>query len=247
MATEEVKITENTDVPAENPKWVEKSNAELAVRAELRKEYELLFKLWKEGEIQELAKTNDKTIAEGLQKLFDKWVEEQKPPTHEQIQELLDQEYETFTLKVDYFTTGEAKSEMFTIRELPQTVEIKFYKQFTERILGKTQALAAFAQTDIDRPFEEKAKSFLELFGEGFDLLAQAVVLVLNPFGDRKDITIEWVQKNVSSNRQWGIIEAQMKVNKLKDFFSKVSQSGQQTQMMMGNAPRFQQLQQLAL
>jgi len=245
MATEtEVKTQDS--VPS-NPEWVAKGNKDLELRAEIRKEYEQLFKLWKESELQELEKTNDKTIQEGLQKLFDKWVEEQKPPTNEEIQLLLNQEYETFFLKVHFLDdAGEEKSEMFTLRELPQSVEIAFYKQFTDRVMNKVQSLAAFAQTDIERPFEERAKSFLTLFGEGFDLLADAVVLVLNPFGKRKDITRDWIQQHVSSNRQWNIIEAQMKVNRLKDFFSKVSQSGQQTQTMMGNVPRFQQLQQLA-
>lgn len=247
----EKEVTKQNDVsvdpPITTPAWVERSELETKIRIEIRKEYEVLLQLWKDSELNDLAKNHEKIIAEGLQKLFEKWVEEQKPPTNDDIQKLLSQEYETFTLKVDYLNDeNEEKSDMFTIRELPQTLEIKFFQSFQKRIIDKSQALAALAQQEIDQPFEQKVKSVLTLVSEGFDVLADAVAIILNPFGKKAYVTREWVQNNISSDRQWNIIDAQIKVNKLKDFFSKVSLSGQQTQTMMGNVPRFQQLQQLA-
>jgi len=49
------------------------------------------------------------------------------------------------------------------------------------------------------------------------------------------------VQENISSMRQWNIIQAQVEANKLRDFFSKLSQSGQQIQMMT-QPPSYQAL-----
>ena len=104
--------------------------------------------------------------------------------------------------------------------------------------------LESFTQAGMDQPFEQKAKAFLELFDESFDMLADAVVMCLNPFGRKKLVDRDWVQNNIGSDRQWSIVTAQIEVNRLRDFFSKVSQSGQRTMTTM-RVPNFQQLQQL--
>lgn len=225
--------------------FLDQAKLELSLRLQLRQEYEKILEIWKNDELGKLAKQNEETIGKGLEELAKKIRDEIKPPEPQEIQKLLDQEYETFTLKVDYIDEDESEqSQTFTIRELPQSVEKKFYRQFKEKLLTKLQLLEAFTQTGIDKPFEEKAQSFLSLFDESFDLLADAVVLCLNPFGRKKEINKEWVQNNISSDRQWSIIEAQMKVNRLRDFFSRVSTSGRDTMMTM-RRPSFQQLQQL--
>lgn len=246
---EEATASELSEVPTKSAaEFLNQADTELRIRLNLRQEYEQLFKMWKDDEFASYAKKQDEVIAEGLKKYFAEWVEQQKPPEPDDIQKLLDQEYVTFHIKVQYFDDEyETKSEMFTIRELPQSVEKKFYKQFREKIIDKLQHLEAITQSEIDKPFEDKAKAFLTLVDESFDMLSEAVVLCLNPFGKKKInevvLTTEWVQNNISSDRQWRIIEAQMKVNRLRDFFSKVSTSGQQTRMMM--RPNFQALQQL--
>lgn len=223
---------------------IARTKIETEIRVSLRLEYEQLFTYWKTNELDDVRKESVRVAEGGMQKLFDKWKEEQKPPTHEDIQQLLNQEYETFTLPLDmYSDEGDAKQETFTIRELPQAAEKKFYKQFTDRVMGNVGSLQAFTQASIDQPFEEKAKGFLKLMDESFDLLSDAVVIALNPFGKNKMITREWVQMNISSNRQWQIVECQLKVNRLKDFFFKLSQSGQTTQTILGGLS-FQQLQQ---
>ena len=225
---------------------VDRKKWEMELRVSLRSEYEQLFKVWKQTDLVELARGQDKAIQEGLVALFNKHLEEQKPPTHEDIQQLLNQEYEVFPIKV--LTTddsGTEKEELFTIRELPQAAEKHFFKQFKDKILSRSQELMAFTQEGMDKPFEEKAKAFMDLFDDSFDMLADAVVIVLNPFGKRTDITRTWVQASIGSDRQWRIVEAQIQVNRIKDFFSRVSQSGLATQTML-TGQRFQQLQQLA-
>lgn len=244
MADEVVQEQVKTDFKPTG--WQLRSEIETELRAQLRVEYETLFGLWKTGELDSVRKESEQIAKDGIQKLFDKWKEEQKPPTDDEIQVLLNQEYAEFTIPVrSKGSDGKVRDEVFTIGELPQAAEVKFYKIFVNKVMKNTQALQAFTQEGIDKPFEERVKSFLSLFDEFPELMADSVVVILNPFTERKDLDRDWVQNNISSNRQWNIIEAQIKVNRLKDFFSRLSQSGQQTQTMLGGL-NFQQLQQLA-
>ena len=233
------------------PEWIDRKKWELDQRLMMRQEFEKSYEIWKLNDLQEVEKKNQEIIKEGLEKLYEKYKEEQKPPTPEDIAVLLNQEYETFPVKLqveDPTGQEDPTTELFTIRELPQSVEIKFYRQFKDKIIDKATELQAFTQESIDMPFETKVRSILEVFGESFDMLAETVTIVLNPFGKRKvkrqDIDRVWVQNDISSNRQWSIVEAQLKVNRVKDFFSRISSSGQQTQMMMSGV-NYQQLQQL--
>lgn len=228
-----------TGVPS-SPQWPDRQVWELDQRLLIRQEYEQLFKVWKSEELIALKQENESTIKEGLQKYWEEYQKSLKPPTHEEIQELLNQEYEEFTVKLNI----EGIVKTFTIRELPQEAEMKFFKLFQEKILEKSQSLSAFAQESIDKPFEEVAKAFLDLFNQLPGLLSASVKICLNYDDSDKMITQEWIQKNISSDRQWRIAEAQVAVNRLKDFFSRVSQSGQATQTMM-TGQNFPQLQQL--
>lgn len=241
------------DVNVITPEWADRNRWELEQRVKLRQEFEQSFEIWKTKEFASLKADQDVIIKKGLEELYAKYKEEQKPPTPEEITELLNQDYETFPVKVQVENNKEDgpeyTTELFTIRELPQSAEIRFYKLFQDKIINKAADLQAFTQEGIDMPFETKVKSILNVIGESFDIMAETALIALNPFGKRKirgiDIDREWVQNNISSNRQWSIIEAQLKVNRVKDFFSRVSASGQQTQMMMTGV-NFQQLQRLA-
>lgn len=243
MANEE-SVSKETPVKA-TTEWQDRQVWELQIRLGIRKEYEELFAIWQAKDLKKLADEQQIQIEEGLEKLVAKAQEEQKPPSEIELQQLLDKQYLTFKVKVDYVDAdGKEESELFTIRELPQSVEKKFYRQFKTQIIDKAQMLEALTQAGMDQPFEDKAKAFLELFDESFDMLADAVVWCLNPFNKNSKVDRAWVQNNIGSDRQWGIVQAQIEVNRLRDFFSKVSQSGQRTMTTM-RAPNFQQLQQL--
>jgi len=247
---EEVQSASEVNLPTRpTSEFLDRAKIELELRPLLRQEYETAFQIWKNNELSELAKKQDEVIAEGLKKYFETWKEEQKPPEPEDIQKLLNQEYETFVVPIDAvkYENGEEVEEKltFTIRELPQSIEKKFYKQFREKLIDKLQMLEAVTQAGMDKPFEERVKAGLTLFDESFDILAQAVVYCLNPFGRKSFVTVTWVQDHIGSDRQWRIVEAQMKVNRLRDFFSKVSTSGRN--LTMTRSPNFQALQQLAV
>src|SRR5580765_896764 len=178
------------------------------VRTEMRKEFEEKFEIWKTKELADLRAEQDKEIQKQVGDLFKKWLDEQKPPSLEDIKVLLDQEYTEIPIKIPVGENedGSTKTQTFVIRELPQAVERKFYRQFKDRIKEKGPLLGAYVQKTMDLPFEKQMEGFLETFDGAFDVLADAVVIILNPFGKKEDITFDWVQKTISSNRQYSII-----------------------------------------
>lgn len=218
---------------------------EVSLDQQLRQEYEAKYEIWKAKDLAELKEKQEQEIQNEVRKLFAKWQEEQKPPSLDEIKLLLEQEYAEIPITIPVRTDGAVAKRTFVLRELPQSVERKFYRQFKDRLKTKGPELNAFAQANMDKPFEVQLSAFLETFEAAFDVLADAVVLVLNPFGAEKDVTAQWVADNISLNRQYSIVLAQVEVNKLRDFFSRLSLSGQKAGTML-NPLNFQQLQRLA-
>ncbi len=190
---------------------------------------EARFEVWKAKELVDLADKQQETIREEVSKLVKEYQDKQKPLSVEEIQKMVDQEYAELTIKVMVGLEKDGKPELrhFTIRELPQSVEKKFYRQFVDKVKAEGPKLAAFQQRNMDQPFETVMGDFMETFESGFDILASAVALILNPFGEDEEITPDWVSRRISSNRQYSIVQAQVEVNKLRDFFSRVFRDGQ--------------------
>jgi len=216
------------------------------IRAQIEEEYKQRFEIWKAKDLAKLEEDQNRVIEEQIQKLYKKIQDEQKPLSKEEIQTLVDQEYAEIPIKVVVpDEDGEmTKTLNFTIRELPQSVERKFYRQFKDRLKAKGSELQAFTQVSREMPFEQQLMSFLETFDGAFDVLTDAVLLILNPFGKRQEITAEWIANNLNSNRMYSIILAQVEVNKLRDFFSRLSQGGQRAMTTM-TPPNMDQLRQL--
>ena len=192
-------------------------------KAKYQKEYEEKFNAWKAKELAELKETQDKQIQEEIGKLYKKIQDETKPPTKEEIQKLVEQEYAEIPVKL--YLEGEYQT--FILRELPQAIERKFYRQFQQRLKDKGSELLAYTQRNIDKPFEEQLNAFMETFDGAFDVISDAVALILNPYQKDAKITSEWCANNISSDRMYNIIRAQVEVNRLRDFFSQLFQSGQ--------------------
>ena len=131
MVDEKTDATESVSAPT----WIDRESIINSARISIRAEYEQILEIWKNKELVELEKRNNDVIKEGLTKLFDKWKEEQKPPSEEDIQLLLNQDYLDFTITVQvYSDDASSESKVFTIRELPQAAEIKFYKNLKGKI-----------------------------------------------------------------------------------------------------------------
>ena len=218
------------ETPLETPQELE-----VRLRKELKEEYESRFQIWQAKDLAELAEKQQVAIREEVAKLVKEYQEKQKPLTAEQIQKMLDQDYAEvpLTLFVDVENEDTPQKRTYTLRELPQAVERKFYKQFIAVVKDQAPKMEAFKQRSMDQPFEKILMDFLEACDGGFELMAGAVALILNPFNRDKELTAEWVGSHVSSNRQLSIVLAQVEVNKLRDFFSRVFLDGQKALMSL--------------
>ena len=194
--------------------------------------YKGLFEIWKRDELIGLEEKQEQQLRQVLEEKLQEIEKSRKPPTKEEIQTLLDQEYLTFQLTL--VISGKKKE--FTITELPQEAEKKFYKQFKTQLMDKASDLVALTQATMDQGMEAKMKAFLDSIDYSMDVLAEACALVLNPRDEDEEITNKWCQKNISSTRMWNIVKAQIEVNRLRDFFSQLSQSGMQMRQMIPNS-----------
>jgi len=247
----EVPSTETQD-PTKVDLWVIRRQLETELRPIIRQEYQQLFNFWKENELAELDKKKNEIIRTELAKLHEEWVKKQTPPTENDLQKILSQEYTSFKFEVqivnediDSDKEPEVKTYYFMIRELPSAIERKFYNAFKTRLLDKAGEIQAVVQASMNTKFEDRLKKTLDLFEDSFEVLAEGVVMCLNPFGKKSIVTKEWVQNSISLDRQWRVIEAQIEVNRLRDFFSKISQSGLTTMTTL-NGVDIHQLQQRA-
>jgi len=189
-----------------------KPRLEQEIRTKLDAEYIRNF----EKEVLILKDAN----AKQLDQVISDWKKQQVPPNPEELKTLLNQEYIEFEIKV-ISSEGER---VFTIRELPQSIEKKFYKMVKDRLKGKINEIADLTVKIAEGSIEKKIESLVEVIDDSFQILAETVLMILDPFGIEK-LTVEWVQNNTSSFRQWNIIVAQERANRLRDFFSHVSQS----------------------
>lgn len=158
---------------------------------------------------------------EHLENVVNDWKKSQAPPTIEDIRILLSQEYYEFPVK---FASSKGEK-IFVIKELPQAIEKRFYRMLKAQLIPKVKELANLTVRLAEGNVESKLTSIMEMFEPTFDVLAQTVQIILDPFEQDEDITVEWVQLNISSFRQWNIILAQERANRLRDFFSHVSQA----------------------
>ena len=190
------------------------------IEAEVKATYDAKF-------VRDIEAFKDKLRLENdaaLQAVITEFKESQKPPSLEDISKLLSQDYLTFTVEVPWeFDNSTETTRKLVLRELPQSVEKKFYRKFKEELIPRASDLGALSFDMLGGDAGKKIISLLETLDPAFDLMADAVVMILNPRGKEKEITKDWIQDNLSSYRQWNIIYAQVQINRLRDFFSQLS------------------------
>ena len=190
-------------------------------------EQEVSLKLRTTLEAEYTRKLNDtvKALQEDNRQMMEKvvaeWKEEQRPPDVNEVRLMLNQEYIEFTLNLN---TDKGKKE-FLIRELPQSIEKKFYRKVKEKLVPKIREFADITVRIAEGDVESKLMSVIEMFDPALDIVAELVAVVLDPYGKDPSITFEWVQENISSYRQWNIIVAQERVNRVRDFFLQASRT----------------------
>jgi len=189
------------------------------IRAEIEREVKATYEAKFVRDIEEFKGKLRQENDAALKAVIDEFKASQTPPSEEDVRKLLTQEYLTFDVEVPW---GEGKKN-FTIGELPQKIEKRFYKTFKEQIVSRASEIGAIAFNMMEGDVAKKLTTIAEALDPTFDIMADAVVMILNPREQIKEINREWVQDNLSSYRQWNIIYAQFQVNRLRDFFSQVS------------------------
>jgi Zn-dependent M16 (insulinase) family peptidase len=206
-----------------------------SIRAQVEKEISAQYEAKFTKEIADYQKKLSDQNEEAIQKAIAEFREEQKPPSQESISQLLSQEYLTFKVKLPVEDEeGKPVEKEFTIGELPQRAEKIFYRKFKEQIIPRAADVGALTFEILEGDVAKKITSALESFEPTFDLMADACVLILNPKNKYGYLNKEWVQDNVSSYRQWNIIQAQVQVNRLRDFFSQLSRGSSKVTMNLG-------------
>lgn len=212
---------------------VDLESIKLQVRSEIEPELRRDFERKKEVEIaqfkDELRKSNDETLREAIRNWEDEERKKRQPLDAEQLQTVLNKEYITFGVKIQY----ENKTIDFTLKELPQSIEREFYAITQKALSSISQELGGLNLKTFEGDILEKILGLMELFTPLQDILAKCCALCLDPpFGiDKKKrydwLTETWISDNISNYRITAIVLAQVEVNKMRDFFSLLFQGFQ--------------------
>jgi hypothetical protein len=215
-------IVSLSDIPAEQLSVLKQqvqSELEPILMEELKQKNTVDIAKFKDS----LRKDMDVAFAEEIKKLREEEQKKKKPLTHEEIQVLLTKEYVTFPVIIQ---DEENKQHEFTLRELPQGVELELYKgakNITSRIVKEANQISFKV---VDNDLFQNILSLMDVFEPIQDFLAEACSLCLNPPKGNPPkkkndwLTPEWVKYNLSNYRIATIITAQVEVSKMRDFFS---------------------------
>ena len=185
---------------------------EQKIRAKLEEEYQTRLQT-------EVTQISQKMIEENkkiLETTIERFRKEMIPPSEQDIQKLLEQEYLEFT--IDVKTKKELKH--FTIRELPVEVEKKIYKKVKAILVPFSSELSALSLNILEGDAGKKVVQLMNAFEPMLDVMIGVCTICLNPFEEDDEITEEWVRKNLGSTRIVKIVTAQVEANKMRDFFS---------------------------
>jgi hypothetical protein len=205
--TEEVVLTEEEQV-------------EKKVREDLEEEYNSRLEVQLKEITQKLTENNQKVVTEAIEKFR----KEMAPPSEEDVQKLLSQEYSEYKVEVRIRAgKGEAQTNQtrtFTIQELPQKVEKKIYRKIKEVLVPVAQDLAALSMDLLKGDAATKIVHLMNTFEPVLDVMVGIATICLNPYGEEEGVTEDWVATNLSATRIVKIVTAQVECNKMRDFFS---------------------------
>lgn len=160
-----------------------------------------------------LREENTKAIDAAIKDIREKMA----PPKPEDIQKLLDQEILEFNIDLPGKNGSEKKT--FVIRELPQKVEKKIIKVAKTKLVPIAQELSSLTMNLLEGDAAKKIIDLMNAFEPVLDVVTEVCAIVLNPYGDEKDIDVDWVQEHLSTQKIGTIVMAQFECNRLRDFF----------------------------
>lgn len=211
-----------SDIPAEQLSVLKQqvqSELEPILKEELKQKNTVEIAKFKD----ELRQEMDAAFGKEIKKFREEEQKKKKPLTQEEIQALLTKEYITFDVKLQ---DEEGKSHTFTLRELPQGIELELYKgakNITAKIVKEANQISFKV---VDNDLFQNILSLMDVFEPVQDFLAEACSICLNPPRGNPPtkklewLTPNWVKFNLSNYRIAVIITAQVEVSKMRDFFS---------------------------
>lgn len=164
--------------------------------------------------ITTLTEENKKAMTAAVEKIK----KDLTPPSPEDIEAILSQEYLEFPLKL------KGSDRTFVIRELPLEAETKIVKAvqktLAERLTEISRVDWSAGMTVLDR-----INRVVEMVPGALETLSDCVAVCLDPYGETlgtsgSEINGAWVRRNLSSNRIVAIIHAQIQAGRYRDFLS---------------------------
>ncbi len=191
--------------------------AVLSLEEKLRETLEAEYAAKLQAQVNEIAarmtEENKKAVNDALEKMR----KDMQPPAAGDMQKMLDQEYLEFKIEIQVGTETEKRT--FVIRELPQSIEKKMFKQIRTTLLPFASELAAMSMNLMEGDASKKIIQLINTFEPILDVMTELCAISLDPFGD-DSIDAEWVREHLSSNRIAQIVTVQAQANRLRDFFS---------------------------
>lgn len=186
---------------------------EARIRVKLQEEYSSRLEVEIQKISGEMQKENKKIVEEAIERFR----KEMAPPSEQDIQKLLSQEYVEFTVEVK---SSQGKSRTFTIREVPIDVEKKILKKVKNILVPFASDLSALSMNLLEGDATKKIVQLMNTFEPMLDVAIGVCTICLNPFEEDEEVDEDWVRKNLGATRIVKIISAQMEANKMRDFFS---------------------------
>lgn len=210
---------------------------------------------WRKQETERLRIQASKELEEARTKLEIKLREENKstiaaamaefkkdmtPPTAEEIQKSLDDEYLEFNMPLR-MTGGIVE---FTLGELSSEHERKLVRLIKEKLTPHVRAISGILLELAGGDWEENLVAFVDTFEPALEVLHEIVAYILShskatdkrphpegqePKGPYLTITAERVRQDISLNRQLHVLQAQIEANRLRDFLFGVSRLAART------------------
>jgi hypothetical protein len=205
LGTEQDELNLSPEERAIVAKVLPKLTAKITAQAEANKHREL-EKLWNQ-QVEE----NKKALTEKIEEIR----KAMTPPSPDELQALLNQEYVEYTLRLKAGPT----TKDFVIRELSIEVETKILK-IVQKTLG--ERLTEIGQIDwaSGMTMLEKLERVMSMVPGALITVSDCCAICLDPYGDDKEITGEWVRKNIGAQRLLAILHAQISVSRYRDFLS---------------------------
>lgn len=187
------------------------------IRPEVRTELEVEYAKKMSDELDNLKTINKKHIDEQFEALK----KSQEPMGEDELAKLLSQKYIEFPVPLRVPNgDGSRIVKEFIICEQPSLVEEKFFKLLKKALIPVLQERESISFKLDSGSLIEKIQTVLDASEAALELGSSLVALCLDPWEEDKNINSQWVRKNLSTQRQAGIILAQFECNKYRDFFS---------------------------